>query len=217
MTLTPLATSAQFNGTAYADLATHLQAGDLDNTMLRATRACETVCKRRLAPFTLTETTRLVDGDVEDAISAAIPLPAASQIQMDRASSLGYSQLVRHTWVREYPPTFQDYWTGGITTINVYWSYQQTPYAIPSTSYRYAPDTGHVRFLLGTFVPPGSEAEITYTGGYGTVPEDLVEATIVMAASMIIKSLDPTMREMAHDPDMLRDEAIELLDGYIRG
>ena len=216
MALTPLATSAQLNATAYKDIAAHLQSGDLDQKMLAATRACESACKRRLAPFTgLIETHRLVDTDVEDGAAVAMPMPAQAQMNTDYARALGYSQLVRHTWVNEYPPQFPDLWSGSITACNLFWSYQTTPYAIPVSALQYEPDTGHIRFVLGTFTPPGSTAQLTYSGGYATIPDDLNLACIVMAASMILKSLDPGAHSMAHDPDILRDEAIEMLDGYM--
>jgi hypothetical protein len=216
MALTPLASSTQFNATAYKDLATHLQAGDLDATMLKATRACETATKHRLAPFTLTESHRLVDTDVEDGMALALPMPAQAQMNTDYARALGYSQLVRHTWVNEFPELYPDLWTGAITACSVFWAYQAIPYVVPITSLQYQADTGHVGFILGTFVPPGSTGQFTYTGGFTTVPDDLGQACIVMAASIILKSLDPGAHSMAHDPDALRDEAIELLDGYMR-
>lgn len=217
MALTPLATSAQFNLTPFQDLAKNLQAGELDNTMLRATRACESQCRRRLAPFTgLVETLRLVDGDVEDPIAVAIPLPGQAQINIDYSRALGYSSLMRHAWVREFPPLYQDLWTGSVSSVDIFWSYQSTAYTVPTTSLQYEADTGHIRFALGTFVPPGSTGKITYSGGYSTIPDDLVHACITMAASIIIKELDPRANASQHDPDLLRDEAVEFLDPYMR-
>ena len=217
MTVTPLATAAAFTSTAYSDMAAHLQAGDLDATMLKATRACETAARRRLAPFTgLVETQRLQDTDVEDALATAIPMPMQAQMNTDYARSLGYNQLVRHFWMREYPPLYPDLWTGSVTAISVFWSYSATAYTVPVSSVQFEPDTGHGRFQLGTFIPPGSTGSITYDGGYSSVPEDLEQACIVMAASILLKSLDPAMNSTGHDPDQLRADAVALLDGYIR-
>lgn len=211
----PLATSAQFLTSAFADLATNLQDGELDLIMVEASRACEQVCQRRLMPFTITETCRLEAGDMDDFGSAEFPLPMQAQMGLDYSRALGIGAMVRHTWVREYPPNYQEFWAGAVASLNVYWPYQSSPYLIGGNALQYDVDTGHIRFLVGTFVPFGSIGYITYSGGYTTIPADLGRACKAMAASIIIKELDPNLGT-AHDPDLLRDEAVEFLDGYMR-
>ena len=212
---TPLATSNQFLAGAFADLAANLQPGELDGIMIEASRACEQVCGRRLLPFTITETCRLEAGDMDDFGGSEFPLPMQAQMGLDYSRALGITAMVRHTWVREYPPTLQDLWTGSVQSLNVYWPYQSAPYLIGGQALQYDVDTGHIRFLVGTFVPFGSVGYTTYSGGYSTVPADLARACKAMAASIIIKELDPNLGT-AHDPDLLRDEAVEFLDGYMR-
>lgn len=80
---------------------------------------------------------------------------------------------------------------------------------------QFEPDTGHVRFQLGTFVPPGTTIRVTYNGGYATVPADLVQACKTMAASIAVRELNP-MQHGGHDPDLLRMDAEVMLDPYMR-
>lgn len=201
--------------TAFADLAMNLPAGELDQVMLDATRACEDAADRRLAPFTIVETKRLDGGDMDDFGSAAVPLPMNAQMGLDYSNALQVGQMVRHCWVDQYPPRYQELWTGAVSQVNVFWPYQSTPYALSGQSVLYEPDTGHIRFLIGSFVPFGSSGQIFYSGGYTTVPASLRRACLSMAASIIIKELDPSVGG-AHDPDLLRDEAIEFLIGFTR-
>lgn len=213
---TPLASEDDFNSSALADLAVNLQPGELAQVMIDATRACEDACGRRLAPFTITETQRLDAGDLDDYGGTSIPLPMAAQMGLDYANALNVGQMVRHCWLREYPPRYQDLWAGSVGEVLIYWPYQSAPYNVPPNTVLYDVDTGHIRFLVGTFVPFGSTGSITYSGGYSTVPGSLARASKSMAGSIIIKELDPTAGNTGHDPGQLRDEAIELLDPYMR-
>ncbi|MEE6264875.1 hypothetical protein V2E29_04340 [Streptomyces diastatochromogenes] len=169
-----------------------------------------------MAPFAgVVETQRADAMDIEDAMDAYVPLDPASQLGFSRAQSLGSTLLTRHFWVREHPPRYPEMWTGSITSLSLYRSYsgQQT---VAVNTLQYEPDTGHVRFQLGTFVPPGTTIQVTYSGGYATVPADLVQACQYMAASMAVKQLDPVDGRSGHDPDALRTDALEMLAPYTR-
>ena len=78
-----------------------------------------------------------------------------------------------------------------------------------------APDTGHVFFQLGVFLPVGTTIQVTYGGGYQTIPADLVRACKYMAASIAVTELDP-LAGHGHDPDLLRFKAEETLAEYMR-
>lgn len=212
----PLATAADFNEGAFANLATGYTGQALTRIMLTATRACESACDRRLAPFTgLTETLRASGVDVEDALDAYVPLDPSSQMGLSRAQSLGSGLLTRHFWVREHPARYPDMWSGSIQSISVFRSFSgQQAVNVPSVQFEF--DTGHVRFQLGTFIPAGSTIAVVYSGGYTTVPSDLVEACRFMAASTIVKQLDPVDGRSGHDPDALRAEAMEMLAPFVR-
>lgn len=212
---TTLCTPGQFLEGAFSDLARGYSTTALNNIIVEATRACESSTDRRLAPFTITETQRADGLDVEDALDAYVPLDPTSQLGFSRAQSLGSTLLVRHFWVSEIPPRYPEYWTGTINSIQLLRSYSGTQ-SVSISTLQYEPDTGHVRFQLGTFVPPATTIVVNYSGGYTTVPADLVRACKFMAASILLKELDPAQAVHGHDPDALRLDAMELLASYTR-
>lgn len=215
-TPTPLATVASFTEGPFANLVSGYSNQAQTNLMLQATRACESACDRRLAPFTsVIETQRADAMDIEDAMDAYVPLDPTSQLGFSRAQSLGSTLLTRHFWVREFPPRLPEFWTGSISAITLYRSYSGAQ-LVTVSNVQYEPDTGHVRFALGTFVPPGTTIQVTYSGGYTTVPADLVLACEYMAASIAVKQLDPVDGRSGHDPDAMRADALELLTPYTR-
>lgn len=205
----------QFLEGAFADLARDYSSAALANTLIEATRACESSTDRRLVPFTITETQRADGLDVEDALDAYVPLDPTSQLGFSRAQSLGSTLLVRHFWVREVPHRYPELWTGSINTISLLRSFSGTQ-SVAINTLQYETDTGHVRFQLGTFVPPATTIVVNYSGGYSTVPADLVRACKFMAASFILKELDPAQAMHGHDPDALRLDALEILASYTR-
>lgn len=213
---TPLATVAQFQSNPLANLTSGFSTQAQADLMVYATRECESACDRRLTPFTnVVETQRADSLDVEDALDSYVPLDPTSQLGFSRAQSLGSTLLVRHFWLREHPPRFQEMWTGSITSLALLRSFSGTQ-AVTLSTVQYEVDTGHVRFALGTFVPPGTTIVATYSGGYSTVPADLVSACMFMAGSLAVKMLDPVDGRSGHDPDALRAEAIEKLGPYVR-
>lgn len=213
---TPLASVANFTEGPFAGLVSGYSPQATTNLMLQATRACESACDRRLAPFTgVVETQRADAMDIEDAMDAYVPLDPTSQLGFSRAQSLGSTLLTRHFWTREHPPRYSELWTGSIAAITLYRSYSGAQ-AITIGNIQFEPDTGHCRFALGTFVPPGTTIQVTYSGGYATVPADLVQACQYMAASMAVKQLDPVDGRSGHDPDALRSDALEMLAPYTR-
>lgn len=212
-----LATPEQFTEGPWSDLIKNWSAPATLNLMRKATRACESACDRRLVPFTnMTETQRAEAMDIEDALDAYLPLDPNAALGFSRAQSLGATQLVRHCWLREFPPRYPEMWTASITSISLDWSFSGTaPVAV--SGIQFEPDTGHVRFQLGTFIPPGTTIKAVYSGGYTTIPSDLTAAAEFMAAGMAVKALDPNARQSGHDPDALRSEAMEMLGPYVRG
>lgn len=212
---TPLCTAATMQSGAFADLVRDFSQETLDHIMLRATRLCESAADRRLVPFTITETQRAQMLDVDDISQYPGPMEPSATIGFSRAQSLGTSQLVRHFWVREYPPRYPEYWTGQINSINLLRSYSGTQTVVTNTT-QYETDTGHCRFQLGTYVPPGTTIVVNYTGGYTTVPLDLEQAAEFLAASIVLKQLDPAAGRTGHDPDALRLDSLEILASYVR-
>ena len=212
---TTLCTWSQLTEGAFANLVQGYSGQAQTDLLAEATRMCESACDRRFVPFTgVTETQRADALDVEDALDANVPLDPTSQLGFSRALSLGSTLLVRHFWVRERPARYPEFWTGSISSITLRRSFSGTQDVVTSMI-QYEPDTGHVRFQLGTFVPPGTTIVCTYSGGYTTIPADLVRACKYMAASIAVRELDP-VQSGGHDPDLLRTDALDALAPYVR-
>lgn len=195
MAYTPLATLANLTSTPLKDLTTNYTVPEQQNLITRASRAIETYCGRRLAPFTKTESHRAegLDPD-ESADNYGMLLDTAGILGQSRAQSLGSTDLVRHVFLRERPVQWEEMWTGAINTCTIYRSFSGSQ-VVDITTLQYETDTGHVRFSLGTFLPQGSTISINYTGGYSpAVPDDLIQATMFKAAELAIVNLLPEDR-----------------------
>ena len=216
----PLCTAAQFSSGAFSDLAAGWTASTgqpLDDLLTEATRACESECGRRLAPFTITESQRAqgIDPD-EYADSANLPMDLQGTLGRSYAYALGASTLVRHCFLNEYAPRYQDLWSYSGVSVTIIRSYGGSE-VITDTSQIIGPepDSGHLWFQLGTFLPVGSLIRPTYSGGYTVAtPGDLVRACKNMAAWMIVTELNP--EDTNHDPDRLHATALMLLQNYDR-
>ncbi|WP_134667845.1 hypothetical protein [Amycolatopsis sp. CFH S0078] len=214
-TPTTLCSWAQLSEGPFANLVQgYTSPSAQDDLLYEATRLCEDACDRRFVTFTATETQRADALDVEDALDAYVPLDPTSQLGFSRAMSLGSTLLTRHFWVREAPPRYPELWTGAINSITLRRSFSGTQ-NVDVSMIQYEPDTGHVRFQLGTFVPPGTTIVCAYTAGYSTIPASLVRACKYMAASIAVRELDP-VQQGGHDPDLLRTDALDALAAFVR-
>jgi hypothetical protein len=210
---------AQFTEGAFADLARNFTDAQVQQDFLmEATRLCEGAASgRRLAPFTLTETHRLQGIDPDEYTDAAnLPLDLSGVMGRSYAYALGASTLVRHCWLNEFPPHYPEMWTYSNITVNVTRSYGGGQTLSPSQYRGPAPDSGHIWFNLGLFIPIGSYADFTYTGGYTTMPADLVRAGKNMTAALIIRELRPDSSGNGRDPDQLQESAEKMAARYAR-
>lgn len=218
-TVTPLASVAQMQEGPLADLVRSFSPQALSDLMVEATRECEGDIGRRLAPFTgLTESHRAegIDPD-EYADSANLPMDLQGTLGRSYAMALGASTLVRHCWLNEYAPRHPEYWQYSDVQITLVRSYGGTQQVTSNQILTTEPDTGHIFFQLGLFLPIGTFIEATYGGGYQiAIPADLVRACKYMAASIAAAELDPVSQANGHDPDVLRDKASTILDAYAR-
>lgn len=211
----PLATPAALTEGAFADLVRSYSTQALQDLMAEATRACETECKRRLAPFTMTESIRAegIDPD-EYSDNASIPLDFQGTLGRSYSLALGAEALVRHFWLSEHPPLFPDMWTYSISQVLILRSYGGSQTLTPGQITGPEED-GHVWVQLGTFLPVGSLIRITYSGGYTTVPADLARACKYMAASIAVTELDP-QETGGHSKEGLEAKAVAWLNAYSR-
>jgi hypothetical protein len=181
--------------------------------MTEATRACETAANRRLAPFVgLVETCRAegVDPD-EYPAGSGLPLTLETLGRASVGSVLGVGdQLVRHVWLAEHAPRYPELWTYADVSVRL----TDTAGAVQVLTPRGLPaaDSGHLWLPAGTWAPVGSWIEVVYSGGYTTVPDDLVRACKYMAASIAATDLDP----LSNRSSALRAAAEKLLKPYAR-
>lgn len=214
----PLCTPAQFLSGPYADLVEGYDASALSDLMTEATRACESEADRRLAPFTnLTESCRGEGMDPDEYTdSANLPMDLQGTLGRSYAYALGASTLVRHCWLRNFPPRYQDLWSYSVSQFRIVRSYGGSEILSPSQYSGPDPDSGHLWLNLGIFAPIGSYFYITYSGGYTkAIPADLVRAGRLMAAWIAVTDLNPASTD--HDPDHLHAAACKILSRYSGG
>lgn len=214
---TPLCTWAQFTEGAFADLArnyTDPQArADL---LLEATRTAEGMAGgRRLVPFTnLVESHRAqgIDPD-EYGTSASLPMDMAGTLGRSYANAIGAGELVRHCWVSQYATRYPDMWAYTSVSVTAQRSYGGSQTFSAAQIIGPEPDSGHIWFQLGTFLPIGSRVLITYSGGYTiATPATLVRAAKLIVASLIVRELQPNAN--SRDPDQLTAEAEAIIAGF---
>lgn len=219
-TVVPLCSAAQFTEGAFADLVAGFSPTALNDILVEATRDCESQTGRRLAPFTgLTETTRASGIDPDEYAGAMnIPISITGTLGQSYASALDQTNLVRHTWLAQYPPHYPDLWLPSAQanmTVTVIRSYGGTAQITSAQILDGPDDTGHVWFQLGQFIPVGSRVRITYSGGYTTaVPADLLRACKFIAASVAIDELNP--EDSVHNPDRLYALGLKWLQPFAR-
>jgi hypothetical protein len=85
---------------------------------------------------------------------------------------------------------------------------------VPASIIGAEPDSGHIWFTLGTFLPLGSLIRVTYDGGYSTVPADLARACKLQAAVLALGEIDPAGTQFGHDPGALGKQAETILCRY---
>jgi len=206
----------QFTSGGFADLASKYLQPVINDMLLEATRQCEDEIGRRLVPYTTTETFRAegVDPD-EYGGSAMVPMSIQATLGMSYAQSLGGGDLVRHLWLDQKAPKYPEMWAYSGVSIVIIRSYGGTQ-NLPASAILGGPepDTGHIWFQLGTFLPVGSRVAVTSTGGYSiAIPASLVRACKYLTAYHIIRELDPG--STSHNPEQLHTDAMYILSNWL--
>jgi hypothetical protein len=157
----------------------------------------ERMCDRRFGLFTnVQETSRArgIDPD-QSALTGAFPMSLAGALGYSQAAAYGSTNLVRDFKFREYAPHLVEDWTYTVTSVKITRFASDTSYVEPSTLEGPYPDTGACRLPLGTFCPLGSKITVVYSGGYTTIPADIVLATKLQVAKLAILDAEPQMRQ----------------------
>lgn len=216
-TCTPLCEVADLQNGAFADLAKAFDQQALSDIVIEATRACETEVSRRFVPFTLTESHRAegIDPDELGGFGSGIPLDLHASLGTSYATALGSgTNLTRRCWLNEHAPLYPEMWQYSGVTVTVTASIGGSN--VIQVLRGPVPDTGLLWFQLGTFIPIGSLIEVTYSGGYQTIPADLRRACKFMAASILCRELDPLGSRIGHNPADLEALAVGWLSAYAR-
>jgi hypothetical protein len=217
-TVEPLCSVGAFTAGAFSDLVIDYPPDALADVMVEATRKCEDATDRRLAPFTgLTETTRAagIDPDEYGGVQG-MPVSIQATLGQSEATALGMTNLVRHTWLSQYPPRYPDLWEPNPNMqVLVIRSYGGTQQLSAAQILDGPDDTGHVWFQLGQFIPVGSRIRVTYGGGYTVAtPGSLKRASEYIGASIVARELNPDSTQ--HDPDALYATGLKWLGPFMR-
>jgi hypothetical protein len=214
----PLCTAEQLTEGAFSDLFKDYSDQALADILSESTRICEGEAgDRRLAPFTITETTRAdaIDPD-EYPPGANMPMPIQGTIGWSEALALGGNDLVRHCWLSQFPNKYPDLWEYSGVSVEVIRSYAGTE-TITAQILDGPDNTGHLWFQIGTLIPVGSRLRVTYSGGFTVaVPADLSRASKLVCAWLAITELNPAASSTDHDPDKLYTSALLILANYAR-
>lgn len=215
---TPLCTTADLRafGT-FEEVFQRLDDQQITKLMLAATRRIEGDIGRRVAPFAgLVESGRFSSVDPDQLSSGAtLPLDLQGSLGMDQARAYGVTNLARNFYLREYAPRLQELWTSTIEQVVLrrFWGDFEV---IPGAQIQGPElDTGFCRLSLGTFAPVGTIFEVTYSGGYNPVPDDLKMACILQAFKLGAIGLVPVMPKNM-DLAVLDQELAQILGSYVR-
>jgi hypothetical protein len=212
---TPMAVPADLEGTALRvlwrgtpDPAQQMQ------VMIRASRAIEQRCRRRLTPFTGMVQTETAEGVDRTLYGYEGPLPLAGALSRDQAMAFGSGTSVRDLWLDQFAPCWPELWTYSDVSVTLVraWGDQQ----ILTQEMLEGPhaDTGHLRLPAGVFCPVGTIIRSLYSGGYTVaVPDELRDATLLQATKMLILRMEPQNRP-GMDTDDLDGEITSLLAAY---
>jgi hypothetical protein len=203
----------QFTQGAFSDLARDYRDPGAQTELLQeSTRLVEGACGRRLVPFTgHVEAQRATGVDPDEYPGGSRPMDQSSALGMSYAGALGADDGVRHAWLEEWAPRYPEMWeyTGvEVSTTTTFGGTTSTTIIGPE------PDSGHVWFSLGMWVPVGSLVRFRYGGGYATTPADLQRASKFMTAWLILRELQPS--KQTRDPDAVYEDAIKACSAYVR-
>lgn len=215
-----LITSADLTGGAVGAITQYYSSDPnyLTSVANRASRNIETRCNRRLAPFTVTESHLATGVDINGlgAADASMPLSMAGTLGLDRARAYGaFAGLVRDVWLDQWAPQYPELWSYSNISVTLTRTLDDTQQIVGSNITGPDPDSGHMRFSLGTFCPPGSLIKVTYSGGYQTTPDDLVEACRLQALQFLIVEIEPQNRPGMDTAD-LEAQILGLIGDYAR-
>lgn len=218
-TYTPLAQPSDLTDTpGLGAVVRDYSTSALSTLMVRASRAIESRCNRRLAPFTgKVESYRAKGVDPAGLVGSDIPLDLEGALGRSMARAYQFQNLVRDFWLKEYAPSvYTEWYTLSVETLQIVRSIGGSEFVAPANIEGPQTPTGHLRLPIGTYCPEGSTVNITYDGGFTVaVPDDLNLACVYQAAKFAILGAEPEMRKDMSTVE-LDAEILSLIAPYIR-
>lgn len=151
---------------ALARLWTSLSDAQLLDYLTQASGTVESIVGGRLVAFTTTE-----------------DLPCTLDRDLPAGSGLAFTIPVLPAWNSAA-------WNGTVTAVKVLDPYSSTvSFVTVAGPFDYDPSTGRVRFNASSY-PDARTVRVTYTGGFTTVPPELIKATIYLAGDAFLVGTD---------------------------
>ena len=217
----PLATAADLQR-RYPTLCEDVDPELLDEMMVEATDAIESMVGRRLAPFTgHVYEGRLFGIDPQEyGADSNTPLPFQGSLGLSFANALGgANDLVRHFWLDQFAPFHPELWTYNITSLTLTLTYGNSQPIPPDNGWVIngpSVTDGHGWLRLGTFAPEGTRIKCVYDGGYtGGIPPALKRACVFQAACYLIAEAEPQTRQGLNS-ERLEADIVRLLAPWAR-
>lgn len=157
----------------------NMQDPQLLTLLTRATRKVEGIVGTRLASFSTSESVWFSPSS-----NVAYPAVLPGTSWWGSTPPLAWSGFVGNT-----PPRMEEDWTGSLTEITALDPNTNLPVTIDVSAAQFDASSGRV-VLGGSSLTANTTMRVTYTGGYSTVPDDLIEATIYTAADSWIAGVE---------------------------
>jgi hypothetical protein len=216
----PLATAADFIN-RFPEQSKDYPVEVIEETMVEATSALETMVNRRLAPFSnLVYEDRLFGLDPDEyGANSDLPLPFQGSLGLSFANALGADGLVRHFWLDHFAPLYPELWTYDVQSIVCTLTYgNDIVVDIPGGGIIQGPSKtdGHIWVRIGTFIPEGSFVTVTYGGGYTEgIPPSLKRACLYQAAEFLLRDAELQNRSGSNS-DALESLIVKIMAPWAR-
>lgn len=185
----------------YPEISRKLDPIVIQETLIEATAHLETTTSRRLVPFTnITDQIMLkgLDPNEYGDNATSMPISMAGSLGISFANALGADDLVRHFFLEQCAPMYNELWTYDIQSMTIYLTYGNSQPIDVVGGGLIGPESssGHCWLRLGTFAPEGTRLWCTYSGGYTLgIPPNLIRSCMMQAVLLLVEDGTVVMRD----------------------